>query len=121
MQLIRSSLAYQLRSEIGFEFIKQRKDELLKYLLEELKSIPNLVIYGNQEVDNIGIVSFNIKGFNPYSLCEKLSNNGNFQTRAGCSCAGPYGHDLLGLKKVSMKIGQDGLELEFIICKQRRI
>ena len=22
---------------------------------------------------------------------------------SGCSCAGPYGHDLLGLKKVSMK------------------
>ena len=103
IQLIRASLAYQLRNEIGFEFIKQRKNELLKYLLEELKTIPNLVIYGNQEVENIGIVSFNIKGFNPYFLCEKLSNNGNFQTRAGCSCAGPYGHDLLGLKKISMK------------------
>ena len=103
IQLIRASLAYQLRNEIGFEFIKQRKNELLKYLLDELKTIPNLVIYGNQEVENIGIVSFNIKGFNPYSLCEKLSNNGNFQTRAGCSCAGPYGHDLLGLKKISMK------------------
>ena len=103
IQLIRASLAYQLRNEIGFEFIKQRKNELLKYLLEELKTIPNLVIYGNQEVENIGIVSFNIKGFNPYVVCEKLSNNGNFQTRAGCSCAGPYGHDLLGLKKISMK------------------
>ena len=103
IQLIRASLAYQLRNEIGFEFIKQRKNELLKYFLEELKTIPNLVIYGNQEVENIGIVSFNIKGFNPYFLCEKLSNNGNFQTRAGCSCAGPYGHDLLGLKKISMK------------------
>jgi selenocysteine lyase/cysteine desulfurase len=103
IQLIRASLAYQLRNEIGFEFIKQRKNELLKYFLEELKTIPNLVIYGNQEVENIGIVSFNIKGFNPYVVCEKLSNNGNFQTRAGCSCAGPYGHDLLGLKKISMK------------------
>ena len=103
IQLIRASLAYQLRNEIGFEFIKQRKNELLKYFLEELKTIPNLVIYGNQEVENIGIVSFNIKGFNPYMVCEKLSNNGNFQTRAGCSCAGPYGHDLLGLKKISMK------------------
>lgn len=103
IQLIRASLAYQLRNEIGFDFIKKRKDELLKYLLEELKTIPNLVIYGNQEVENIGIVSFNIKGFNPYLVCEKLSYNGNFQTRAGCSCAGPYGHDLLGLKKISMK------------------
>lgn len=103
IQLIRASLAYQLRNEVGFDFIKKRKDELLKYLLDELKTIPNLVIYGNQEVENIGIVSFNIKGFNPYNLCEKLSNDGNFQTRAGCACAGPYGHDLLGLKKVDMK------------------
>ncbi|QKF74443.1 cysteine sulfinate desulfinase [Aliarcobacter faecis] len=103
IQLIRASLAYQLRNEVGFDFIKKRKDELLKYLLAELRTIPNLVIYGNQEVENIGIVSFNIKGFNPYNLCEKLSNHGNFQTRAGCACAGPYGHDLLGLKKVDMK------------------
>ena len=103
IQLIRASLAYKLRNEIGFDFIKQRKDELLKFLLDELKSIDNLVIYGNHEVENIGIVSFNIKGFNPYDLCKSISSNKNFQTRAGCSCAGPYGHDLLGLKKVDMK------------------
>lgn len=103
IQLIRASLAYKLRNEIGFDFIKQRKDELLKYLLDELKSIDNLVIYGNHQVENIGIVSFNIKGFNPYDLCKSISSSKNFQTRAGCSCAGPYGHDLLGLKKVDMK------------------
>ena len=84
------------------EFIESRKKELYLYLLEELKSIQNLLIYGNKKSHNIGIVSFNIKDFNPYTLCENLSNSG-FQTRAGCSCAGPYGHDLLGLKKVSMK------------------
>lgn len=103
IQLIRASLAYQLRNEIGFDFIKHRKDELFNYLISELKTIPNIVIYGNLDTKNIGIVSFNIKGLNPYTLCEKLSNSGNFQTRAGCSCAGPYGHDLLGLKKVDMK------------------
>ena len=100
--LIRAALAYQLRNEVGLEFIKNRKDELLEYLLNELKSIENLLIYGVQDAPNIGIISFNIKDFNPYELCENLSNSG-FQTRAGCSCAGPYGHDLLGLKKVSMK------------------
>lgn len=102
IQFIRAALAYKLRNEIGFEFIENRKKELYLYLLEELKSIQNLLIYGNKKSHNIGIVSFNIKDFNPYTLCEKLSNSG-FQTRAGCSCAGPYGHDLLGLKKVSMK------------------
>ncbi|WP_198304352.1 aminotransferase class V-fold PLP-dependent enzyme [Arcobacter vandammei] len=101
-QFVRAALAYSLRNEIGFDFIEEKKKELYAYLLEELKTIPNLVIYGNKKSQNIGIVSFNIKGFNPYSLCEKLSNSG-FQTRAGCSCAGPYGHDLLGLKKVDMK------------------
>ncbi len=48
---------------------------------------------------NIGIVSFNISDINPYDICDKLSRNSGIQTRAGCSCAGPYGHDLLGLEE----------------------
>ena len=102
LQLIRASLAYQLRNEIGFEFIKKQKDELKKYFINELKKIPNCEIYGNQEVQNIGIVSFNIKGLNPYELCNRLSTQNGFQTRAGCSCAGPYGHDLLGIETLDI-------------------
>lgn len=97
LQLIRAALAYQLRNEIGFEFIYERKQALLNLLLEELKRIPNIVIYGNKHAHNIGIVSFNIDQQDPYEICELLSEKG-MQTRAGCSCAGPYGHDLLGLK-----------------------
>ena len=102
LQFIRASLAYQLRNEIGFEFIKKQKDELKEYFINELKKIPNCEIYGNQEASNIGIISFNIKGLNPYELCNRLSSNDNFQTRAGCSCAGPYGHDLLGIEELDM-------------------
>jgi len=102
IQFIRASLAYQLRNEIGFDFIKYQKNELMQFLLDELKTIPNCVIYGNIKVENIGIVSFNIKDISPYILCNQISKDGNFQTRAGCSCAGPYGHDLLGLKKVDI-------------------
>ena len=102
LQLIRASLAYQLRNEIGFDFIKDRKNELKEYFISELKNIPNCQIYGNQESQNIGIISFNIKGLNPYELCNKLSTQNNIQTRAGCSCAGPYGHDLLGIEKLDI-------------------
>lgn len=102
LQFIRASLAYQLRNEIGFEFIKKQKDELKEYFISELKKIPNCEIYGNQEAPNIGIVSFNIKGLSPYDLCNRLSTEASFQTRAGCSCAGPYGHDLLGIEKLDM-------------------
>jgi len=97
IQVIKASLAYQLRNEIGFDFILKRKDELLHYFLNELKKIPNIIIYGNQDSYNIGIVSFNIKDLDPYKICEKMSNEDGVQTRAGCSCAGPYGHDLLNL------------------------
>ncbi|MFW2568679.1 aminotransferase class V-fold PLP-dependent enzyme [Aliarcobacter butzleri] len=100
LQLIRASLAYQLRNEIGFDFIKKQKDELKEFLINELKKIPNCVIYGNQEAQNIGIISFNIRGLSPYELCNKISSQDGFQTRAGCSCAGPYGHDLLGIEKL---------------------
>ena len=102
LQLIRASLAYQLRNEIGFDFIKNRKNELKEYFIKELKQLPNCEIYGNQDAENIGIVSFNIKGLSPYDLCNRLSTQDNFQTRAGCSCAGPYGHDLLGIEELDM-------------------
>ena len=102
LQFIRASLAYQLRNEIGFDFIKDRKNELKEYFISELRKIPNCEIYGNHEVQNIGIVSFNIKGLSPYDLCSSLSSNSSFQTRAGCSCAGPYGHDLLGIQQLDI-------------------
>ncbi|MAC83076.1 MAG: aminotransferase [Arcobacter sp.] len=102
LQLIRASLAYQLRNEIGFNFIKTRKEKLKKIFLDELSKIPSCEIYGNQEEDNIGIVSFNILNLDPYELCSKLSEQKGFQTRAGCSCAGPYGHDLLGMEDLDI-------------------
>jgi len=98
LQLIKASLAYQLRNEIGFEFITEKKEELYKYFINKLQKIPMCKIYGNLDAKNIGIVSFNIGIIDPYELCDALSTHSGVQTRAGCSCAGPYGHDLLGLK-----------------------
>ena len=97
LQLIRAALAYQLRNEIGFELIIEQKEKLRKHFLTELKNIKDITIYGNNTSKNIGIISFNIGDLNPYDICEALSKNAGIQTRAGCSCAGPYGHDLLGI------------------------
>lgn len=98
LQLIRAALAYQLRNEIGFEFIIKQKEQLVKHFLSELKNIKDITIYGNLNCKNIGIISFNIGELNPYDICATLSKNAGIQTRAGCSCAGPYGHDLLGIE-----------------------
>lgn len=105
MQLIRAALAYQLRNEIGFDFIEQKKQSLLKYFIQKLELIDSCSVYGNKKAKNIGIVSFNIGEIDPYILCDYMSSTHGIQTRAGCSCAGPYGHDLLGLKD-QLKLGE---------------
>lgn len=50
----------------------------------------------------IGIVSFNLKGpggryYHPRFVTTLLNDLFGIQSRAGCSCAGPYGHKLLGI------------------------
>ena len=56
LQFIRASLAYQLRNEIGFDFIKDKKKWTKRVFYKWIKNIPNCEIYGNQESQNIGIV-----------------------------------------------------------------
>ena len=98
LQLIKASFAYQLRNEIGLDRIQQRKVESFKYLKEELSKLDEHIIYGqNTEHKSIGIISINFIGVTPFDLCEMLSLNYGIQTRAGCSCAGPYGQDLFGI------------------------
>lgn len=98
LQLIRASLAYKLRNDVGLDVIKEKKLHNTKYFMDRLYSIKNLEIYS--PYDNNGIISFNIKNRSPYNMCERLSTLYGIQSRAGCSCAGPYGHELLGLNDV---------------------
>ena len=94
--LLRAALAYSLRNEIGFAWIKRRERVLMEIFLHELKKIPAVSIYGDLKVERLGIVSFNIGSISPLNLSMLLSKKYGIQTRAGCSCAGPYGHYLLG-------------------------
>mgnify|MGYP002747168471 FL=1 len=98
MGLIRAALAYRLRNEVGLDVIKSREDELMKLFCEGLDKIPEVVSYCPRGVPRLPIFAFNVKGVSPYDFAEALSEDYGVQTRAGCACAGPYGHDLLGLK-----------------------
>ena len=98
MGLIRASLAYRLRNEVGLDVIKSREDELARLFCEGLDKIPEVVSYCPRGVPRLPIFAFNVKDVSPYDFAEALSEDYGVQTRAGCACAGPYGHDLLGLK-----------------------
>lgn len=98
MGLIRAALAYRLRNEVGLDVIKSREDELARLFCEGLDKIPEVVSYCPRGVPRLPIFAFNVRGVSPYDFAAALSEDYGVQTRAGCACAGPYGHDLLGLK-----------------------
>ncbi|WP_457599562.1 aminotransferase class V-fold PLP-dependent enzyme [Hydrogenimonas sp.] len=97
LQIIRAALAYQLRNEMGLEWIAKRKKALYDHFVRRIERSERFEILGNPEAENIGIVSLVPRDASPYDLCRTLSHRYGIETRAGCSCAGPYGHDLLGL------------------------
>jgi hypothetical protein len=51
------------------------------------------------ELPRLGIISFNIEGLHHDLVSVLLDHLFGIQNRAGCSCAGPYGHRLLGIDR----------------------
>jgi selenocysteine lyase/cysteine desulfurase len=98
LQFIRASLAYNLRNEIGLDYIKCKEEELKIYFGTRVKQIDGLDLYCSFNQEKLSIFSLNFTHINPYDVSQYLSDKFNIQTRAGCSCAGPYGHDLLNLE-----------------------
>ena len=60
--------------------------------------IEGVKLYCKYSQEKLPIFSLNFEGVNPYDISRYLSEHYQIQTRAGCSCAGPYGHDLLHLE-----------------------
>ena len=134
LQLIKASLAFKKRDELGLTYIEKKSKILKEYFFKELKKIKNLTLYAENFKDRLCIFSFNIKGISPFDLAYVLSKYYKIETRAGCACAGPYGHDLLGLKekekfkekpgflRVSLHYSQELEDLEyFFTCLKKSI
>ena len=98
IQFIRASLAYKLRNKIGLKTIKKREKELKLYFGTRVKKISGVKLFCSFNQEKLPIFSLNFKDINPYDISQYLSDKFGIQTRAGCSCAGPYGHDLLELE-----------------------
>lgn len=96
-ELIRSYLAFKLRNDIGLENIEKKELELKEYFLEKILKLEDVILYAKDVKNKLPIFSFNIKGFDPYTFSTLLSQKYNVETRAGCACAGPYGHDLMNM------------------------
>jgi selenocysteine lyase/cysteine desulfurase len=101
LQVIKAALALKVKEWLTVEQIEAREHELLCRAMARWQAAPNLEILGHPDPDRrIAIVSFNIKDdagriLHPKFVTALLNDLFGIQSRAGCSCAGPYGHRLL--------------------------
>lgn len=101
VESIRAGLAFQLKEAVGADVIHEREREFTRRAIERWGQNPNLRILGNPKRRRLSIVSFMVRhqhGFLHHNFVVALLNDlFGIQTRGGCSCAGPYGHRLLGI------------------------
>lgn len=101
IESIRAGLVFKLKSEVGIDRIRALEHHFIRRAIESWTQNPNIRILGNPEADRLSIVSFVVqapRGVLHHNFVVALLNDlFGIQARGGCSCAGPYGHRLLGI------------------------
>lgn len=98
---IRCGLVFALKEAVGTEAIREREESFIRRAIASWSANPNIGILGNPEADRLSIVSFVIehagRRLHHNFVVALLNDLFGIQSRGGCSCAGPYGHRLLGI------------------------
>jgi len=102
LQAIKVALAFQLKEKVSVEKIEAIEYYFLKKFYDHYKGNKKIQFYGPVNPNKkINIIPFNIvhndRIFHPKFITTLLNDLFGIQTRAGCSCAGPYGHRLLNI------------------------
>jgi selenocysteine lyase/cysteine desulfurase len=102
IESIRAGLVFQLKEAVGIEVIRAHEDAYLRRAVEAWRDEPGIQILGNLDAERLSIVSFVVKApsgrYLHHNFVVSLLNDlFGIQSRGGCSCAGPYGHTLLGI------------------------
>ncbi len=101
VESIRAGLVFQLKQAVGVRTIQAHEESFIRRAIANWSTSPHLEILGNQESSRLSIVSFVVRHGTRYLhhnfVAQVLNDLFGIQARAGCSCAGPYGHRLLGI------------------------
>ena len=106
VESIRAGLVFKLKASVGPAVIRAHEDDLVRRAISAWQRNPAIGILGNTEAERLSIVSFTIKRpgsggrYLHHNLVVAILNDlFGIQARGGCSCAGPYGHRLLGISE----------------------
>ena len=100
LQTLRAALAMELKEALDPARIARREEELCRRAHARLSAHPAIDLIGNVAPEHrLPIFSFNIRvgasWLHPRFVTTLLNDLFGIQSRAGCSCAAPYGHRIL--------------------------
>lgn len=108
---IRAGLAFKLKAEVGPPRIRELEHDFIGRAIAAWEPNANIDVLGNHEADRLSIVSFIInsddKVLHHNYVVALLNDLFGIQARGGCSCAGPYGHRLLGIDRETSALFED--------------
>ena len=102
VESIRAGLVFGLKQAVGTDVIRAHEEQFLRRAVYRWQANENVQILGNTTADRLSILSFVVKRPRGLYLHHNfvvalLHDLFGIQSRGGCSCAGPYGHRLLGI------------------------
>ncbi len=101
IESIRAGLVFHLKRAVGETLIEELEQSFVTRAIESWATEEKIQILGSQTARRLSIVSFLIRHQDRYLhhnfVVALLNDLFGIQARGGCSCAGPYGHRLLGI------------------------
>jgi hypothetical protein len=102
IESIRAGLVFALKDAVGLETILAHEHDFLSRAIGAWNDHPAIKVLGNPQAQRLSIVSFMVrrpggKYLHHNAVVAILNDLFGIQSRGGCSCAGPYGHRLLGI------------------------
>jgi hypothetical protein len=99
VESIRAGLVFQLKQAVGADTIQELERSFIRRAVASWGANPDIELLGNLEAERLSIVSFVVRHGSSYLhhtfVVALLNDLFGIQSRGG-SCAGPYGHRLLG-------------------------
>lgn len=102
IESIRAGLVVGLKQAVGTDTIREQEERHLSRAVAAWREEPALELLGSLDAQRLSIVSFVVRSpsgrYLHHNFVVALLNDlFGIQSRGGCSCAGPYGHRLLGI------------------------
>ena len=112
---IRAGMVLQLKRDMDEAEVERREMSMTERMNAALRAIPGVELLGPEDAPRIGIFSFNIrvqgKLLHHNYVVALLNDLFGIQARGGCSCAGPYGHELLHIDPATTERHEQAVSL----------